>query len=177
MNVFALPTFSDNDIWMLHDGVGAAVIDPGDADPVLAVLDAHGLTLRAILVTPHHRDHVAGVLARRTRLQGSVYGPANEQIPRPFEPLRERDSIRVPGLQCQVLGVPGHTAGHIAYVVRHDDGAPPWQFCGDRLFSAGCGRLSEGTPAQMCDSPAHGAGDNSALQVFAALCEWKNNYR
>jgi len=148
MNLLALPAFDDNYIWMLHDGLRAAVVDPGDADPVNAALDAHGLQLAAILVTHHHPDHVAGIDELRPRLQGPVYGPARERIPTPFVPLAEGDRIEVLGLRFDVIEVPGHTAGHIAYVT-HDEGATPLLFCGDTLFSAGCGRLFEGTAAQM----------------------------
>jgi hydroxyacylglutathione hydrolase len=148
MNLLALPAFSDNYIWMLHDGVSAAVVDPGDAQPVHAALDANGLQLAAILVTHHHADHVGGVDALRSRLRGPVYGPAREKIPKPFEPLRDGDHIDVLGLRFDVIDVPGHTAGHIAYLT-HDDRADPLLFCGDTLFSGGCGRLFEGTPSQM----------------------------
>jgi len=151
MNLQALPAFDDNYIWMLHDGVSAAVVDPGDAGPVIAALDAQGLELAAILVTHHHPDHVGGVDELRPRLKGPVYGPAREKIPQPFEPLTDGSRIEVLGLRFDVMDVPGHTAGHIAYVT-HDDGASPLLFCGDTLFSAGCGRLFEGTAAQMHQS-------------------------
>jgi hydroxyacylglutathione hydrolase len=148
MNLVALPAFSDNYIWMLHDGREAVVVDPGDATPVLAALDAERLTLAAILVTHHHPDHVGGVDELRPRLRGSVHGPARERIPAPFEPHADGDVVDVLGLRLRVLDVPGHTAGHIAYL-SEDDGAEPLLFCGDTLFCAGCGRLFEGTPAQM----------------------------
>ncbi len=153
MNLTPLPAFSDNYIWMLHDGSHAVVVDPGDAAPVQAALDAQGLQLAAILVTHHHGDHVGGVNALRPRLQGPVYGPAHEDIPAPFTPLQHGQQITVLGLHFEVIDVPGHTAGHIAYVQRGVDAAP-LLFCGDTLFSAGCGRLFEGTPAQMVDSLA-----------------------
>lgn len=151
MNLVALPAFADNYIWMLHDGAQAAVVDPGDAAPVIAALDRLHLGLAAILVTHHHPDHVGGVDALRPRLQGRVHGPAREAIPQPFEPLRGGDRIDVLGLRFEVIDVPGHTAGHIAYA-QIDAPAAPLLFCGDTLFSAGCGRLFEGTPAQMLDS-------------------------
>jgi hydroxyacylglutathione hydrolase len=158
MNLAALPAFSDNYIWMFHDGVRAAVVDPGDAAPVHAALDQLGLALAAILVTHHHADHVGGVDALRGRLQGPVYGPARENIPSPFLPLSEGQHIDVLGLRFQVLDVPGHTAGHIAYA-QTDVAQAPLLFCGDTLFSGGCGRLFEGTPAQM----------SASLAKFAAL--------
>ena len=153
MNLVALPAFTDNYIWMLHDAHGALVVDPGDAAPVEKALDALGLPLRAILVTHHHPDHVGGVDALRPRLQGPVYGPARERIPEPFTPLRDGDRIEVLGIGFEVIDVPGHTAGHIAYR-QLGDGPAPLLFCGDTLFSAGCGRLFEGTPAQMVASLA-----------------------
>lgn len=153
MNLLALPAFTDNYIWMLHDGHRAAVVDPGDATPVIEALDRHGLQLACILVTHHHPDHVGGVNALRSRLQGPVWGPAREKIPEPFTPLAEGDGIEVLGLRFGVLDVPGHTAGHIAYVQQGVEKAP-LLFCGDTLFSAGCGRLFEGTPAQMSVSLA-----------------------
>jgi hydroxyacylglutathione hydrolase len=158
MNLAALPAFSDNYIWIFHDGVSAAVVDPGDAAPVHAALDQLGLALAAILVTHHHPDHVGGVDALRGRLQGPVYGPALENIPTPFVPLSEGQAVDVLGLRFQVLDVPGHTAGHIAYA-QTGVAAAPLLFCGDTLFSGGCGRLFEGTPAQM----------SASLAKFAAL--------
>ena len=148
MNLIALPAFADNYIWMLHDGDRAVVVDPGEAGPVEAALDAHRLTLAGILVTHHHGDHVGGVDALRPRLRGKVYGPRREDIPPPYEPLDDGDVVEVLGLRFDVIEVPGHTAGHIAYF--HQGGEPvPLLFCGDTLFSGGCGRLFEGTPPQM----------------------------
>ncbi|MBL0089021.1 MAG: hydroxyacylglutathione hydrolase [Ideonella sp.] len=152
MNLIALPAFTDNYIWMLHDGQRALVVDPGDAEPVRAALLAQGLELSAILVTHHHPDHVAGIAALRDLLRGPVYGPARERIPVPFEPLRDGDQIEVVGCRFEVIDVPGHTAGHIAFVHRPTDGAAPILFCGDTLFSGGCGRLFEGTATQMHES-------------------------
>ena len=138
---------------MLHDDRQAIVVDPGEAAPVAEALDAQGLALVGILVTHHHPDHVGGVAALRPRLQGPVWGPAREAIPQPFVPLCHGDSITVMGLHFQVIDVPGHTAGHIAYFLPAGatNGAPVL-FCGDTLFSGGCGRLFEGTPAQMHNS-------------------------
>jgi hydroxyacylglutathione hydrolase len=161
MNLQALPAFSDNYIWMLHDGRQALVVDPGEPAPVEHALDAHGLALAGILVTHHHGDHVGGIEALRPRLQatgGRVHGPAHERIPPPFEPLRDGDTVELLGMRFHVIDVPGHTAGHIAFFTHGEDDAP-LLFCGDTLFSGGCGRLFEGTPTQM----------HASLERLAAL--------
>ncbi|RYY93133.1 MAG: hydroxyacylglutathione hydrolase [Comamonadaceae bacterium] len=158
MNLVPLPAFADNYIWMLQAGPSAIVVDPGDAKPVFEFLEGHGLQLAAILVTHHHADHTGGVAALRDATHAPVFGPAREQIPEPFTPLRQGDRAQAMGLGFDVIDVPGHTAGHIAYVlsteaqVASGPGLPALLFCGDTLFSGGCGRLFEGTPAQMLAS-------------------------
>ena len=151
MDLIALPAFEDNYLWLLHDGQQALVVDPGDAAPVQAALRRLGLRLACILVTHHHGDHTGGVTALREASGATVYGPARERIPEPFTPLAGGDRLRVLGLDFEVLDVPGHTAGHIAFFARDVDGAP-LLFCGDTLFSGGCGRIFEGTPAQLLAS-------------------------
>ena len=151
MYLIPVSAFADNYLWLLHDGKRALVVDPGDAEPVLRALQASRLQLESILVTHHHADHTGGVDALRKATGATVYGPATERIPAPFQPLREGDRVATLGLDFQVLDVPGHTAGHIAFYTPDMDGQP-LLFCGDTLFSGGCGRLFEGTPAQMLAS-------------------------
>lgn len=148
MELVALPAFADNYIWMLHDGRQALVVDPGDATPVEHALQSQGLELTGILVTHHHGDHVGGLEALRRQLQGPVWAPAGEAIPGDCIGVREGDQLHWAGVRFDVLDVPGHTAGHIAYFARGHRPAP-LLFCGDTLFSAGCGRLFEGTAEQM----------------------------
>ena len=182
MKLVALPAFSDNYIWLLHDGQQAIVVDPGDAAPVQAALDTLGLALAGILVTHHHADHVGGLAALRPRLQGPVYGPAHEKIPTPYSPLTGGAQVQILGLQFDVIDVPGHTAGHIAYFAAGmpataDDDTSPLLFCGDTLFSAGCGRLFEGTPAQMHQSLQRLAGLAGDTRVCCANEYTESNLR
>lgn len=137
---------------MLQDGSNAIVVDPGDAQPVFDALTRDKLQLAAILVTHHHPDHTGGVAVLHAATGAPVFGPARERIPEPFTPLSHGDSAEVLGLRFQVFDVPGHTAGHIAYFLPAHQGQAPLLFCGDTLFSGGCGRLFEGTPAQMLAS-------------------------
>lgn len=151
MNLLPLPAFSDNYIWMLHDGRQALVIDPGEAGPVLAALERHALQLQAILITHHHADHVGGVDALRAATGAPVWGPAREKLPEPVARVQGGDQVEALGGPWQVIDVPGHTAGHIAFYSARAL-QQPLLFCGDTLFSGGCGRLFEGTPAQMQQS-------------------------
>lgn len=151
MKLLPLPAFTDNYIWMLHDGRQALVVDPGDSAPVLQALQQLDVQLQAILVTHHHTDHVGGVDVLRNATGAEVYGPAREKIPEPLHRLAQGDAVEILGMRFEVIDVPGHTAGHIAYYCADMNGEP-LLFCGDTLFSAGCGRLFEGTPAQMLHS-------------------------
>ena len=152
LTVTRVPAFDDNYLWLIH-GLGdreshVAAVDPGDAERIEEALSQAHLSLAAVLVTHHHRDHTGGVAALAERYGCSVYGPAQESIPALTHPLKGGDTVHLPalGVQWAVLDVPGHTAGHIAYVGH---GAV---FCGDTLFSGGCGRLFEGTATQMLAS-------------------------
>ncbi|PKO86443.1 MAG: hydroxyacylglutathione hydrolase [Betaproteobacteria bacterium HGW-Betaproteobacteria-12] len=157
-----IPAFKDNYIWLLHRDRRAFVVDPGDAAPVLARLEADGLGLEGILITHHHADHQGGVAALTERYPVPVFAPAAESITGCTHPLFGGESIEVLGCPVQVMAVPGHTAGHIAYL------AGDRLFCGDTLFGAGCGRLFEGTPAQMVASLDAIAALPLATQVYCA---------
>lgn len=151
LTLIPIPAFADNYLWLLHDGQRALVVDPGDAAPVQRILAELNLDLQTILVTHHHPDHTGGVHELRNNTGAKVYGPATEIIPKPYEPLDEGDVVATLGLSFRVIAVPGHTSGHIAYYTQSMNGKP-LLFCGDTLFSGGCGRLFEGTPAQMLAS-------------------------
>jgi len=141
-----IPAFKDNYIWLLTVGKRAFVVDPGDAAPVISRLEADDLTLEGILITHHHADHQGGVADLTARWQAEVHAPANESITGCTRPLSGGEQIDVLGQMVEVMVVPGHTLGHLAYL------APGALFCGDTLFGAGCGRLFEGTPEQMSAS-------------------------
>lgn len=147
----------------MREGRHAAVVDPGDAAPVLAYLDANGLDLCAIIATHHHADHVGGIPELRRRFDVPVYGPAREVIPGRSHALGQGDAIVVPGigLAFEIIDIPGHTAGHIAFFCADQQ----ILFCGDTLFAAGCGRVFEGTPAQMWESLAKLAALPGATRV------------
>jgi len=168
--IIPIPAFTDNYIWLLRDGSHAAVVDPGDAAPVQAYLDREGLTLTAIVNTHHHGDHVGGNAALLARCAVPVFGPAREVIPGRTRALGGGDAFTVPGigLRLSVLDVPGHTAGHIAYVAEDAGGGVPLAFAGDTLFAGGCGRLFEGTPAQMADSLGKLSALPGATRVYCA---------
>jgi hydroxyacylglutathione hydrolase len=166
LSVLAVPAFQDNYLWLIHDGTHAAVVDPGDATPILDALSRLGLSLCAILLTHHHGDHAGGVPALLAKFPVPVHGPRTESIPGVTHPVGEGDAVEVLplGMRLSVLDVPGHTRGHVAYVVEERN----WLFCGDTLFAGGCGRLFEGTPAQMMSSLAKLAALPDETQVYCA---------
>lgn len=167
-HIVGLPALKDNYIWLILDRPGpslagpsaveaqirqlgakrCAVVDPGDASPVIALLETTGLELAGLLITHRHLDHVGGVPALTARWPCPVYGPAEEAIAGVTHPIRENDQVSFcPELgQWQVMEIPGHTAGHVAYRGDHV------LFCGDTLFAAGCGRLLGGTAKQLYGS-------------------------
>ncbi len=129
------------------------MVDPGQAQPVLEALERLNLKLNAILVTHHHKDHTGGIEELKEKTNASVYGPDHPAIPQPYQLLKAHDRITLLGRSIQVLEVPGHTLSHLAFVTdRTSPEEAPVLFCGDTLFSGGCGRLFEGTPHQMLNS-------------------------
>lgn len=157
-----IPAFKDNYIWLLSRGRQAFVVDPGDAAPVLQRLTTDGLELSGILITHHHADHQGGIAELLRHRACDVFAPADESITGRTRPLRGGERLEVLGTSVEVLAVPGHTLGHLAYL------APGALFCGDTLFGAGCGRLFEGTPAQMSDSLARIAALPDETRIYCA---------
>lgn len=160
--VVALRAFADNYIWTIRDAGHAAVVDPGDAQPVLDYLAREKLQLVAILNTHHHADHVGGNAALLAKTKVPVYGPHDERIPETSVRLADGQRFTLPhfNIEMETLEIPGHTRSHIAF---HGDGL---LFCGDTLFAAGCGRLFEGTPRQMHDSLTRLARLPDATRVY-----------
>jgi hydroxyacylglutathione hydrolase len=147
--IVPLRAFKDNYVWTLQNAGLIAVVDPGEARPVIDYIERSGTRLEAILLTHHHPDHVGGVAALREKWPVRVYGPAGEPITTLTDPVQGGQHVSLPRLdvELEVLAIPGHTRAHIAYYGL-------WNgrrvlFCGDTLFACGCGRVFEGTPDQM----------------------------
>jgi len=162
MEIVPLKAFKDNYVWTLRSATHAAVVDPGEARPVLDYLAAENLKLAAILATHHHPDHVGGITELVQRARVPVFGPRNEPIPMLTEPVGEGDRVSIPelGVSFSVFDIPGHTRAHVAY---YGAGA---LFCGDTLFACGCGRLFEGTAQQMFGSLSKLAPLPDATKVY-----------
>jgi hydroxyacylglutathione hydrolase len=165
ISVTAIPAFTDNYIWLVSSGGDhCAVIDPGDSAPVEKMLRHLGLELSYILITHHHADHTGGVAELVKAHGAAVYGPHDSRIPGQDQSFGEGEAVSLPllNLEFRVLEVPGHTSSHIAFFGHG------CLFCGDTLFSVGCGRLFEGTPEQMQSSMDKLAALPAATRVFCA---------
>jgi len=151
LTIDPIPAFTDNYIWIIHDQTHAVIVDPGTASPVIEYLRSRKLQLIAILVTHHHADHTHGIRDLLQSFNVPVYGPRNEDIPHITHPLREEDHVYLNqlSLNLTVLDTPGHTKGHIAYYASRPTNMV---FCGDTLFSCGCGKMFEGTAQQFYHS-------------------------
>jgi hydroxyacylglutathione hydrolase len=161
-HIVPLRAFKDNYVWTLRNETYAAVVDPGEAGPVLDYLHGEKLKLAAILATHHHPDHVGGIGELLTKFRVPVFGPRHEPIPTLTQPVSEGDRVAIPelGVTFEVLDIPGHTRAHVAY---YGAGA---LFCGDTLFACGCGRLFEGTAEQMYASLSKLAALPEATKVY-----------
>ncbi|MDE1262730.1 hydroxyacylglutathione hydrolase [Vibrio aestuarianus] len=164
LQIKSIPAFNDNYIWLIQNSdQRCAVVDPGDAAPVLQYLTEHQLTLEAILITHHHHDHIGGVPELvRQHPNINVVGPVNEPIPTLTHPVEAGDQIELFDEVFMVLGLEGHTNGHIGYV------GDAKLFSGDVLFSAGCGRVFEGTMEQMFTSLNKLAALPEETEVYCA---------
>ena len=152
LQIDPIPAFRDNYIWIIHNSEHAVVVDPGDATPALDYLQSNQLQLEAILITHHHSDHTGGNRVLLDKFDVPVYGPKREAISTVTHPVQEADAVHIPTLPLalEVIEIPGHTHGHIAYFGSLQDTQDRnILFCGDTLFASGCGRVFEGTPQQM----------------------------
>jgi hydroxyacylglutathione hydrolase len=148
MNLISIPAFQDNYIWVLADDKDRCIIvDPGEAAPVMKAIEENGWQPEAILLTHHHNDHVGGVPALRAKFPHlEVYGPKETQNKGTTRVVEEGQNVLILEWEFSVFATPGHTSGHICFY------SFPYLFCGDTMFSGGCGRLFEGTPEQMYQS-------------------------
>jgi len=177
INIRAIKAFSDNYIWAINNknnnSSKTVLVDPGDAEVCIKFLEKNQLSLSTILITHHHPDHTGGIkelieYCQQKQWPLTIYGPANENIPHCDVKLTESDMVNLVdlGINLQVIDLPGHTAGHIAYF--SSDSTESILFCGDTLFSGGCGRLFEGTAEQMLNSLTKLARLPEATKVYCA---------
>jgi len=167
-DITAIPALQDNYIWAIHDDRHAAVVDPGEAAPLMAFLNTHGLQLVAILCTHRHADHIGGIAKLREVYNVPVYGRRHPNNPHITNELHEGDHLKlsalgiVPNIEFDIIEIPGHLDDHIAFIAQNI------LFCGDVLFGAGCGRNFEGTPAQLLHSLQRLAQLPDSTRVYCA---------
>lgn len=166
MEIVPVPAFSDNYLWLVHDeeSGSTAVVDPGDAVPVLAEAERRGWTISDVWNTHWHRDHTGGNLAIKSATGARISGPASENIPGRDVALLEGSEVRLGNHVGRVIEVPGHTLGHIALIFDSEQVG----FVGDTLFAMGCGRLFEGSPEQMYRSLQRLAALPSGTKLYCA---------
>lgn len=146
LKISPINAFSDNYIWLIQTNEGNTLVDPGDSKPIISTIDKLGITIDDILITHHHFDHIGGLELLKPLINGSVIGPKNNAIDLLDKHVGEGDIIKSIGLQFSVFEVPGHTLDHIAF---YSETEKEVLFCGDTIFSGGCGRVFEGTFEQM----------------------------
>ena len=146
LKISPINAFSDNYIWLIQTNEGNTLVDPGDSEPIISTIDKLGITIDDILITHHHFDHIGGLELLKPLIMGSVFGPKNNAIDLLDKHVGEGDIIESIGLQFSVYEVPGHTLDHIAF---YSETEKEVLFCGDTIFSGGCGRVFEGTFEQM----------------------------
>jgi len=181
ININPIHAFSDNFIWAITKNSRVSIVDPGDASVCIEYIEQHQLILDNILITHHHPDHVGGIkdlldYCQQQQWQVTVFGPANEKIPYCDHKVTDQDTVNISslGINFSIIDLPGHTSGHIAYYSDSasnsdsDSYHKPILFCGDTLFSGGCGRIFEGTPAQMLNSLTKLANLPDTTQVYCA---------
>src|SRR5579863_6235973 len=174
IRIIPIPILKDNYVWTILDTQQntALIVDPGDAIPVQYFLQQQNITLQGILITHHHWDHTNGIVALKKMYDMPVYGPTKEKIAGLTTLVNEHDTINIAAFpHFQIIAIPGHTLGHVAYYANEI------LFCGDTLFAAGCGRLFEGTAAQMYDSLQKIAALPDTTKIYCAHEYTLNNLR
>ena len=146
LKISPINAFSDNYIWLIQTNEGNTLVDPGDSKPIISTIDKLGITIDDILITHHHFDHIGGLESLKPLIKGSVIGPKNNAIDLLDKHVSEGDIIESIGLEFSIFEVPGHTLDHIAF---YSETEKEVLFCGDTIFSGGCGRVFEGTFEQM----------------------------
>lgn len=184
LKVSSVGAFSDNYIWVFGQDGGrdVCIVDPGDAAPVLVALDSQDLQLSSILLTHHHADHIGGVKELLERFPGTpVYGPKSSKIDSVTSPISEGDKLNWAEVDFSIVSVPGHTLDHIAYYASEHSGEENLKngvlFCGDTLFTGGCGRIFEGDPAMMYKSLHKLASLPGSTMVYCAHEYTQGNLR